>query len=146
VTTAQLEHRIRLLPAVRSCSIDDSRVTVLVDWATDRRRVAADVAFILADVGVERMVHVLGGSTVADELLPRGEPRDARRTALLLLSGVVAMVLIALGVVLLVNDNGGAPAPPGTTRPTRPPVTTSDVTTPPTSATFPEDWELRPRT
>jgi hypothetical protein len=148
VTTSQLEHRIRLLPAVRSCSIDDSRVTVLVDASTDRRRVAADVAFILADVGMERMVHVLGGMTRADELLPREEARDStrdpRRTALLLLAGVVAVACIALGVMMLVSDNGGAPAAPGTTTPTRPQVTTTEVT-PTTPPTFPDDWQLQPQ-
>jgi hypothetical protein len=142
VTSSQIEHRIRLLPAVRSCSIDESRVTVLVDPAIDRRTVAADVAYILADVGVERMVHVLGGTTRADEVLPREQPRDARHTALLLAAGIFAIVCIALGVLLLINDGGGAPAAPATTPPSRPQVTTTDVTTPTTTATFPDDWEL----
>ena len=145
MTASQLEQRIRLLPAVRSCSIDDNRVTVLVDASTDRRTVAADVAYILTDVGMERMVHVLGGMTRAVEVLPR-EPRarDARRTALLVVAGVVAIVCIALGVLMLISDDDGAPAAPGTTRPTSPQVTTTSAS-PTTLPTFPEDWELRAR-
>jgi hypothetical protein len=145
VTTSQLEQRIRLLPAVRSCSIDDNRVTVLVDSSTDRRMVAADIAYILTDVGMERMVHVLGGTTRAVEVLSlETRARDARRALLLLVAGVVAIVCIALGVVMLISDDNGVPAAPVRTQPTSQQVTTTNAT-PTTTATFPENWELRPR-
>src|SRR5207248_2974285 len=75
VSASQLEQRVRLLPSVRSCSIDDRRVTVLVDLATDRRNVAAGVAYILADLGIERTVNVLGGTRPAAEVLPAAAPR-----------------------------------------------------------------------
>ena len=145
MTTSQLEQRIRLLPAVRSCSIDENRVTVLVDSSTDRRTVAADVAYILTDVGMERMVHVLGGTTRAVDVLPREtQARDARHAVLLLAAGVVAIACIALGIVMLISDDNGDPAAPVRTRPTSQQVTTTNAT-PTTTATFPENWELRPR-
>jgi hypothetical protein len=140
VSAAQVEQRVRLLPAVRSCSIDDSRVTVLVDDATDRRNVAAGVAYILADLGMERMVHVLGGATVhATDKLP--EP-SRHRLWLLLVVGVVALGCVALGIVLMFTQDGdGSDA-----RNTRVPVTTTLVTPSPAvpPPTFPPDWRLNP--
>lgn len=142
MSASQLEQRIRLLPSVHSCSIDDRRVTVLVDYATDRRNIAAGVAYILADLGMERTVNVLGGATPAVEMLPERAPRSVW----LVLTGIVAVVFVVLGVVLLVADNQGPSHGPGRARP-RPEQTTTSVATP-TSVTspptFPPDWQLRP--
>ena len=140
VSASQVEQRVRLLPSVRSCSIDDDRVTVLVDGATDRRNVAAGVAYILADLGVERMVHVLGGSTPAVEVLPEAP----RRSPGLVVAGIVAVVCIALGLTLLIVENIGASNPRRRTPPPRADVTTTVVTStsPIPPPTFPPDWQL----
>ena len=142
MSASQLEQRIRLLPSVHSSSIDERRVTVLVDHTTDRRNIAAGVAYILADLGMERTVNVLGGTTPAVELLPARAPRSVW----LVLTGVVAMVCVVLGVVVLVADNRG-PSPGRDRARPRPPhagttlATPTSVTSPPT---FPPDWQLRP--
>jgi hypothetical protein len=142
VSASQLEQRIRLLPSVHSCSIDDRRVTVLVDHATDRRNIAAGVAYILADLGMERTVNVLGGTTPAVDVLPARAPRSVW----LVLTGVVAVVCVVLGVVVLVDDNRGPSHVRERARPRPPQATTTlatstSVTSPPT---FPPDWQLRP--
>jgi hypothetical protein len=142
VSASQLEQRVRLLPSVHSCSIDDRRITVLVDHATDRRNVAAGVAYILADLGMERTVNVLGGITPSVEVLPARAPRSVW----LALTGVVAIVCVVLGAVLLVTDHRGPSPGPDRAR-TRPRqaattvATSTSVTSPPT---FPPDWQLRP--
>jgi hypothetical protein len=142
VSASQLEQRVRLLPSVRSCSIDDRRVTVLVDHSTDRRNVAAGVAYILADLGMEMTVNVLGGTSPAVEVLPE----RARRSVWLVLTLIAAMICVVLGVVLLITDNRGPSDAPDPAR-RRPPQATSTVATP-TSVTspptFPPDWQLRP--
>jgi hypothetical protein len=142
VSASKLERRVRLLPSVHSCSIDDRRVTILVDRATDRRNVAAGVAYILADLGMERTVNVLGGTTPAVEVLPT----RARRSVWLVLALVVAIVSVALGVMVLLADNRGPSQGPGRARPRarQAPttvVTPTSITSPPT---FPPDWQLRP--
>jgi hypothetical protein len=140
VSASLVEQRVRLLPSVRSCSIDDNRVTVLVDNATDRRNVAAGVAYILADLGVERMVHVLGGSTAAVEVLPD----ETRRSLWLVLMGIVAIACVAIGVALLIVENiGGSNPDPRRARPAQVTTTTAAGTsaTPPT---FPPDWRIGP--
>jgi hypothetical protein len=143
VSASQVERRVRLLPSVRSCSIDDQRVTVLVDNATDRRNVAAGVAYILADLGIERAVHVLGGNAPVDEVLP-----EPRRMLWLVAAGVVAIVCVVVGIALLVaasNDD----TKPGVGNRAREPQVTTTVATVATSAlpsarpTFPPDWHLR---
>jgi len=142
VSASQLEQRVRLLPSVRSCSIDDRRVTVLVDLATDRRNVAAGVAYILADLGIERTVNVLGGTRPAAEVLPAAAPRSVW----LVLVGVAALVLMVLGVVVLIADNRGSSDRPDRAR-KRPPNATTTVAVPPSVTsppTFPPDWQLRP--
>jgi hypothetical protein len=144
VGIAQLEQRVRLLPSVRSCSVDAQRITVLVDDATDRRNVAAGVAYILADLDMERMVHVLGGTTPTLELLPA----TPRRSAGLVLAAVLAVVCVAVGVVLLVSDNRGRSDPSDEPRPAPPQVTTTVASSAPATSTptFPPDWKLRPGT
>jgi hypothetical protein len=142
VSASQLEQRIRLLPSVHSCSIDDRRVTVLVDHATDRRNVAAGVAYILADLGMERTVNVLGGTTPATEVLPASAPRPVWLVLVL----VAALVCVVLGVVLLATDDRGPSRGPDRARPRPREATTTvpsptSVTSPPT---FPPDWQLRP--
>jgi hypothetical protein len=136
VSASQVEQRVRLLPSVRSCAIDESRVTVFVDDATDRRNVAAGVAYILADLGMERMVHVLGGSTSAPEVLP-GETR--RPLWLLLLVGTMALACVALGLLIVFTQSrDGSDA-----KHQRVPVTTTVAPpTAQTSPTFPPDWDL----
>ena len=142
MSVSQLEQRIRLLPSVQSCSIDDDRVTVLVDHATDRRNVAAGVAYILADLDIERTVNVLGGASPAVEVLPE----RAARSVWLVLTGVVAIICVAVGVVLLVVDNREPSDGPDRARPQpRPRPTTVATEQPVTSpSTFPPDWQLRP--
>ena len=140
MSASQLEQRVRLLPSVRSCSIDDRRVTVLVDQATDRRNVAAGVAYILADLGIERTVNVLGGTTPTVEVLPTA----TRRSAWLVLIGAAALVSMVLGVMVLVADNRG---PSHHRDRPRPPRATTTVAVPPSVTsppTFPPDWQLRP--
>lgn len=140
MSASLVEQRVRLLPSVRSCSIDDNRVTVLVDDATDRRNVAAGVAYILADLGVERMVHVLGGSTAAVEVLPD----ETRRSLWLVLMGIVAIACVAIGAALLIVENiNGSNPEPRRTRPAQVTTTTASATsaTPPT---FPPDWRIGP--
>jgi hypothetical protein len=142
VSASQLEQRVRLLPSVHSCSIDDHRVTVLVDRATDRRNVAAGVAYILADLGIERTVNVLGGTTPAVEVLPTG----ARRSVWLVLIGIAAIACMVLGLVVLVADNRG-PSDARDRRRPRPSRATTTVAIPPSVTsppTFPPDWQLRP--
>jgi hypothetical protein len=142
VSVSQLEQRIRLLPSVHSCSIDDHRVTVLVDHATDRRNVAAGVAYILADLDMERTVNVLGGASPAVEVLPE----RAARSVWLLLTGVVAIICVAVGVVLLVVDNREPSDRPDPARvqPRQGPTTVATETPVTSSSTFPPDWQLRP--
>ena len=142
MSASQLEQRVRLLPSVRSCSIDDRRVTVLVDHATDRRNIAAGVAYILSDLGMELTVNVLGGTSPSVEVLPERAPRSVWLVAIL----VAALVCVVLGVVLLIADNRGpSDEPDRARRPPRPVTTTvatpTSVTSPPT---FPPDWQLRP--
>jgi hypothetical protein len=141
VSSSLLEQRIRLLPAVHSCAIDGDRVTVLVDPESDRRTVAAAVAYIVEDVGVERRVHVLGGNAPQDvDVLPTSRRRV---TAWLALASVVAIVCVAAGVAMLLHGGSDGtrarhPRAEPTARTTLPPAT--QATTPPT---FPPDWQLR---
>ena len=115
---------------------------MLVDSATDRRNVAAGVAYILADLGVERMVHVLGGSTPAVEVLPEAP----QRSLWLVVLGIVAIVCVVVGVALLTVENNRSSNPHRRARPQPPQVTTTIVSsTPPTPPpTFPPDWQLEP--
>ena len=140
MSASLVEQRVRLLPSVRSCSIDDNRVTVLVDNATDRRNVAAGVAYILADLGVERMVHVLGGSTSAVEVLPD----ETRRSLWLVVMGIVAIACVAIGVALLIVENiSGSNPDPRRARPAQ--VTTTTAAGPSaTPPTVPPDWRIGP--
>jgi hypothetical protein len=142
VSASQLEQRIRLLPSVHSCSIDDHRVTVLVDHATDRRNVAAGVAYILADLGIERTVNVLGGTSPTVEVLPEA----ASRSVWLVLVGIAAIAAMVIGVVVLIADNRGPSDATDRAR-RRPPQVTTTVAVPPSVTsppTFPPDWQLRP--
>jgi hypothetical protein len=142
VSTSQIERRVRLLPSVRSCSIDEDRVTVLVDNTTDRRNVAAGVAYILADLGIERAVHVLGGEVPAADVLP-----EPRRLLWLVVVGLLALACVAGGIAVLVAQSADDDSNPGRRTRAREPRVTTTVTTsalPSARPTFPPDWQLRP--
>jgi hypothetical protein len=100
------------------------------------------VAYILADLGMERTVNVLGGITPATEVVPASAPRSMWLVLVL----VAAIVCLVLGVVLQVRDNRGPSGGPDRARP-RPQEGTTTVPTPrsvTSPPTFPPDWQLRP--
>jgi hypothetical protein len=91
---------------------------------------------------MERMVHVLGGTTPAVELLPA----PPARSVWLVVVALLAVVCVAVGVVVLVADNRGRSDPSDAPRPRPTQLTTTVASSPSATSppTFPPDWQLRP--
>lgn len=136
---ARAEHAIRRLPPVRSCTVTDTEVVVLVE--SSGREVASDVAAVLEATGLQRAVRVLAPptATVARPSWPRVP---------LIVAATLAAVAVALmaGLALLAPTAAQAPRPrlgPPTSivRPSTSPSVPKRPSISP-STTFPANWHI----